>query len=156
MKIELWAIGKTERGWVEEGCAVYLNRLRKYGSTALTILPDVKEKALPPEVLRRKEGETVLKKLEPTDFLVLLDERGLELSSRGFAEWLEGRRGSSAKRLVFLIGGAFGFSEEVRARADEKLSLSKMTMPHQMVRAVFLEQLFRAFSILSNEPYHND
>ncbi len=156
MKIEFWAIGKTERGWVEDGAAVYASRLKKYGAFEAVVLPDVREKSLEPELLKRREGEAILKRLEPTDFLVLLDERGAEFSSRAFAEWIEKLQISGPKRLIFLVGGAFGFSAEVYSRANFQLSLSKMTMPHQMIRIVFLEQLFRAFSILKNEPYHND
>ncbi len=153
-KLEFWAIGKTERGWVEDGAAVYAGRIGRYLPFETVVLPDVKER-LEPEVLKRKEGESVLKRLEPGDFLAILDEAGLQFSSVEFSGWLQSRLASSPKRMVFLIGGAFGFSPEIYSRADAKISLSKMTFPHQLARVMFLEQLFRAFSIARNEPYHN-
>jgi 23S rRNA (pseudouridine1915-N3)-methyltransferase len=153
-KIELWLIGKTERGWTEDGESVYANRLGRYISFEKIVFPEIKER-LEPDILKKKEGENVLKKLLETDFLVLLDERGRDFSSVDFANWLQNRLDLSPKRIVFLVGGAFGFSPEMYARADFKMSISKMTFPHQLIRVLFLEQLYRAFSILKNEPYHN-
>ncbi len=154
-KIELWAIGKSERGWVEDGAAVYAGRIGRYLPFDFVIFPDVREKA-EPNILKKKEGELVLKKLEPGDFLVILDERGQELGSVELSNWLQNRLATGQKRIVFLIGGAFGFSPEIYSRADMKISLSKMTFPHQLIRVMFLEQLYRAFSIAKNEPYHNE
>lgn len=154
MKIEFWQIGKTERGWVEDGCQIYAARVKRYAPFEQVLLPDVREKG-EPDFLKKREGEAVLKKLTEGDLLVLLDENGSEFGSVEFAGWLEKRLASGKKRLVFLVGGAFGFSAEVRARADFQVSLSRLTFPHQLVRIMFLEQLYRAFSILGNEPYHN-
>ena len=154
-KIELWAIGKTERGWVEDGAATYAGRVGRYVSFDFHIFPDVKER-VEPAILKKKEGESVLKKLEPGDFLVLLDEHGREFGSVDFSNWLQNRLADGQKRTIFLIGGAFGFSPEIYSRADLKISLSKMTFPHQLIRVMFLEQLYRGFSIAKNEPYHNE
>lgn len=154
-KIELWAIGKSERGWVEDGAAVYANRIGRYSSFEFFIFPDIRER-VEPVILKKKEGELVLKKLEPGDFLVILDEKGQEFGSVELSNWLQNRLSTGQKRIVFLIGGAFGFSPEIYSRADLKISLSKMTFPHQLIRVMFLEQLYRAFSIAKNEPYHNE
>ncbi len=157
MKTELWCIGKTQEPWLETGIAVYEKRLTRYMPFALVAIPDVKQGgALPPELLMAREGEAVLQRLKPEDRLVLLDERGTRFSSRGFAAWVEQQRLSSPRRLVFLIGGAFGFSEALNRRADQRISLSEMTFSHQMVRLFFVEQLYRAMTILRNEAYHND
>ena len=154
MKIEFWQIGKTERGWVDDGCQIYAARLKRYAAFEQVVLPDSREKG-EPDFLKKKEGESVLKKLSDGDLLVLLDEKGAEFGSVELADWLEKRLASGKKRLVFLVGGAFGFSAEIYARADFQVSLSRLTFPHQLVRVLFLEQLYRAFSILGNEPYHN-
>lgn len=111
---------------------------------------------MPDNVLKEKEGEVILKLLSPGDIMVLLDERGMEIGSRGFADFLNKMMLSGCRKLFFVIGGAYGFSDSVYKRADHKLSLSRMTFPHQLVRLVFAEQLYRAFSILNNEPYHHD
>ena len=156
MKTELWAIGKTNERYLEEGMELYRKRLAHYLKFGLEILPDIKKAGkMNSEQLKNKEGETVLQRLKAGDYLVLLDESGQQYTSESFAEFLGHKLQLSHKRIIFLIGGAFGFSPELYARADGKLSLSRMTFSHQMVRLFFLEQLYRAMTILNNEPYHN-
>ena len=156
MKIELWAIGKTNEKYLETGIEIFEKRLRNYLPFSFVIFPDVKTKYADPVQLKTEEGKALLAKLSPDDFLVLLDEKGLEFSSLGLSTWVERRLSGPGRKMVFLIGGAFGFSPEVYARADEKIALSKLTFSHQMVRLFFLEQLYRAMTILKNEPYHNE
>ena len=156
MKTELWAIGKTSEPYLGEGMALYQKRLGYYLKFGLEIIPDVRKAGkLSPDQLKVKEAESVLRRLQPGDFLVLLDEAGKQHTSESFAGFLNHKMQMSYKRLIFLIGGAYGFSPELYARADGKLSLSRMTFSHQMVRLFFLEQLYRAMTILNNEPYHN-
>ncbi|MCO6493507.1 MAG: 23S rRNA (pseudouridine(1915)-N(3))-methyltransferase RlmH [Phaeodactylibacter sp.] len=156
MKTELWAIGKTSERYLEEGMELYCRRLGHYLRFSLEIIPDIKKAGkLNPEQIKGREGEAVLQRLKPGDYLVLLDESGKQYTSESFAGFLNRQLQLSYKRIVFLIGGAYGFSPELYARADGKLSLSRMTFSHQMVRLFFLEQLYRAMTILNNEPYHN-
>ncbi len=155
MKIELWAIGKTNEKYLEAGIEIFEKRLKNYLPFTFYILPDVKQKTTDGAQLKKKESEIILSKLAPEDFLVLLDEQGREYTSTALAHWLERRLATSQRKMVFLIGGAFGFSPEIYARANEQLALSKLTFSHQMVRLFFLEQLYRAMTILKNEPYHN-
>lgn len=156
MKIELWAIGKTSEKYLEAGIEIFERRLRHYVPFVWAVLPDVKGKFSDNEQLKKKEGEMLLARLSPEDWLVLLDEHGQEHTSVGLAQWLERKLSGPGRRLVFVVGGAFGFSPAVHARANEQLALSKLTFSHQMVRLFFLEQLYRAFTILQNEPYHNE
>lgn len=156
MKTELWAIGKTSERYLEEGIELYSKRLSHYLRFALEIIPDVKKAGKQgPEQLKAREGEAVLQRLRPGDFLVLLDAAGLQYTSEAFAEFIGHKQQLSYKRLIFLVGGAYGFPPELYGRADSRLSLSLMTFSHQMVRLFFLEQLYRAMTILNNEPYHN-
>lgn len=155
MKIELWAIGKTSEKYLETGIEIFEKRLKNYLPFTWTVLPDVKLKSTDGARVKQEEGKMLLAKLNPDDFLVLLDERGQVFTSMELARWLERRLAASHRRLIFLIGGAFGFSPDVYARANEQLALSKLTFSHQMVRLFFLEQLYRAMTILKNEPYHN-
>lgn len=157
MKIELWQTGKTAFPYLEEGAKIYENRLARYLPFQSETLPDVKNaKNLDPPALRAKEGEAVLARLKEDDYLVLLDERGKRFSSVEWAKHLERELMAPHRRIVFLIGGAYGFSPEIYKRANAQLSLSQMTFSHQMVRLFFLEQLYRAMTILRNEPYHNE
>lgn len=156
MKIELWAIGKTNERYLEDGMALYERRLKHYLPFQWQVLPDVKNPGtLSALQLKTKEGETILSKIKEEDLLILLDERGRMLDSPELAGYLDKKLQQSQRRLIFLIGGAYGFSEAVYKRADDRLSLSKMTFSHQMVRLFFLEQLYRAMTILRHEPYHN-
>jgi 23S rRNA (pseudouridine1915-N3)-methyltransferase len=157
MKVELWSIGKTAFSYLEEGMAVYEKRLPHYLPFATAILPDIKNAgSLNPDQLKQKEGELVISRLKKEDLLVLLDERGKQLTSVEFSSFMEQKLQLGSRRLVFLVGGAFGFSEAIYQRSDHKLSLSKMTFSHQMVRLFFLEQLYRAMTILRGESYHNE
>ena len=156
MKVELWAIGKTSEKYLEAGIAIFEKRLKNYLPFSIQVLPDVKEKTADSSRLKKKEGDLVLSKLGADDDLVLLDEKGLEFTSMELSQWLERRLSTSHRKMVFLIGGAFGFSPEIYQRAQEKLALSRLTFSHQMVRLFFLEQLYRAMTILKNEPYHNE
>ncbi|MCC6413410.1 MAG: 23S rRNA (pseudouridine(1915)-N(3))-methyltransferase RlmH [Saprospiraceae bacterium] len=155
MKIELWAIGKTSERYLDEGMAIFEKRLKNYVPVQWQIIPDVKVKTAEARVIKKEEGEKVLAKLQSDDYLVLLDENGKEFTSVELAHWMEKRLNQSPRRLIFLIGGAFGFSDAVYERAQEKISLSRLTFSHQMVRLFLMEQLYRAMTILRNEPYHN-
>lgn len=156
MKVQVYYIGKTQEEYLREGHRVYTDRLRHYLPVAFGIIPDIKKAGkLPPAELRKREGERLLAQLSPGDHLVLLDEGGKQLTSMDFATWIDKKLQQSAHRLVFVVGGAYGFDDAVRRRADATLSLSKMTFSHQMVRLFFAEQLYRAMSILRGEKYHN-
>jgi 23S rRNA (pseudouridine1915-N3)-methyltransferase len=156
MKIELWAIGKTSEKYLENGIEIFEKRLKNYLPFSWTAWPDVKLKTGDSARLKIEEGKMLLQKLQPDDYLVLLDEKGQSFTSMELSRWLERRLGASNRRMIFLIGGAFGFSPDVYARAQEQIALSKLTFSHQMVRLFFLEQLYRAMTILRNEPYHNE
>lgn len=157
MNIDILAIGKTDFAQVEALVADYLKRLNFYTKVTLVILPDPKNRrTLSAEAQKRQEGELILKQLTDGDWLVLLDEKGREMRSMEFADWMQKRMNAGVKRLCFVIGGPYGFSKAVYARANELLSLSRMTFSHQIVRALFAEQLYRAFTILNNEPYHHE
>jgi 23S rRNA (pseudouridine1915-N3)-methyltransferase len=156
MKVEVWAIGKTTESYLETGIGIFEKRLKNYLPFAWTVLPNAKVKSTEGAVLKLEEAKLVLAKLNPDDYLVLLDERGQQHSSVELARWMEQRLSASNRRLIFLIGGAFGFSQEVYTRANAQISLSRLTFSHQMARLFFLEQLYRAMTILRNEPYHNE
>ncbi len=136
--------------------SVYQERLKHYARVEYKELPDVPAKGLTPEVLKEREGEVLMKQLKSDDVVLLLDENGEHFSSRGFAEMLQRRMNSGAKQLVLIIGGAFGFSDAMYARANGKISFSKMTYSHEMIRLLLLEQLYRAHTILKGESYHHD
>ncbi len=156
MTIKLLAIGKTDDHMLQHLIDTYVNRLGHYNKFEVEIIPDLKKtKNLDTNQQKMKEGKLILEKLSPSDFVVLLDENGKQYSSEGFSEYIQKRLNSGMKQLVFIIGGPYGFSEEVYRQAQGKLSLSKMTFSHQMVRLFFVEQLYRAFTILKNEPYHH-
>ncbi len=156
MKIELWAIGKTSEKYLEAGIEIFEKRLKNYLPFSLVVLPNVKVKTIDSQLITKEEGKLILSKLAPDDWLVLLDEQGQQFTSMELSRWLERRLGDSRRKMVFLIGGAFGFSPDVYARSNESLALSKLTFSHQMVRLFCLEQLYRAMTILKNEPYHNE
>jgi len=156
MNIKLLLVGKTDEGSLQGLIDNYVKRLNHYNKFEMEILPDLKNtKSLSTEQQKQKEGKLILEKLGASDFLVLLDENGKQYTSEGFSEYIQKRLNSGMKQLIFVVGGPYGFSEEVYARAQGKLSLSKMTFSHQMVRLFFAEQLYRAFTILKNEPYHH-
>ena len=156
MTIKLLTIGKTDDPSLQDLIDTYISRLGHYNRFELEIIPDLrKTKNLDVEQQKIKEGQLILNKIVPSDYLTLLDENGKQFSSEGFSENIQKRLNSGMKQLIFAIGGPYGFSEEVYNRAQSKLSLSKMTFSHQMVRLFFVEQLYRAFTILKNEPYHH-
>ena len=157
MKIALLTVGKTDRDWVRQGLDIYVSRLKHYIPFSITEIPELKNvSALSREQIKAKEGELILKNVKPADNLVLLDERGKEYSSVEFAKVLQDKINYEGKDIVFVIGGAYGFSEDVYRRANSKMSLSRMTFSHQMVRAIFAEQLYRSFTIIKGEPYHHE
>ena len=157
MNIELIVVGKTDMKEVEALVQMYTKRVNHYVKFAITTLADVRNtKKLSEAEQKRLEGDSILRLLNDSDHLLLLDERGAELRSIEFADLLQRRMSAGTKRLVFVIGGPYGFSDAVYQRANAMLSLSKMTFSHQIVRAIFTEQLYRAFTILKNEPYHHE
>lgn len=156
MKITLFAIGKTDDKNIIALTDMYIKRLSHYINFTLEIIPDIKNsKNLSEAQQKITEGNEILKKLESSDTLILLDENGKTHTSIGFSKFLQKKMNSGLKNLVFVIGGPYGFSEEIYTRANGKLSLSPMTFSHQMVRPFFIEQLYRGFTILRNEPYHH-
>lgn len=156
MKILLFVIGKTDEEYLVTGIKKFVGRLGHYTSFEMKEIPDIRNrKSLNEEQQKKAESFLLLSQLQPGDQVVLLDERGKSYTSVEFSDMIEKQMASGAKRLVFLIGGPYGFAQEVYDRADQKLSLSSMTFSHQMVRLVFVEQLYRAFTILKGEPYHH-
>ncbi|NJK84326.1 MAG: 23S rRNA (pseudouridine(1915)-N(3))-methyltransferase RlmH [Saprospiraceae bacterium] len=156
MKVELWVVGKTNFTYLSEGIALYEKRLKHYLQFELVVLPDVKVSKKESTIqVKTKEGKALLDKCQESDYLVLLDDKGSQFTSEAFATQLERYLQMSVKRIIFVIGGAYGFSEALYQRANAQLSLSKMTFSHQMVRLIFVEQLYRAMTILKNEPYHH-
>ncbi|MET7027767.1 23S rRNA (pseudouridine(1915)-N(3))-methyltransferase RlmH [Sediminicola luteus] len=156
MMIKLLAIGKTDSTHLQELISEYEQRLKHYIKFELDIIPDIKNvKNLSEVQQKEKEGEAILKRLQPTDVLVLLDEHGKQHTSIEFSNYLQKKMNAGIKRMVIVIGGPYGFSEEIYQKAQGKLSLSKMTFSHQMVRLFIVEQIYRAFTILKNEPYHH-
>lgn len=156
MTIKLIAIGKTDNKQLLALIADYQKRLGFYIKFSLEIIPDIKNsKNLSEDLQKQKEGELILKKLSNTDTLILLDENGKQFNSVGFSDYLQKHMNSGIKQLVFVIGGPYGFSDEIYTEAKGKISLSKMTFSHQMIRLFFIEQLYRGFTILRNEPYHH-
>ncbi|MBT8317028.1 MAG: 23S rRNA (pseudouridine(1915)-N(3))-methyltransferase RlmH [Lutibacter sp.] len=157
MKIKLLAIGKTDDKNLQLLTETYQNRLKHYINFEFEIIPDIKNvKNLSETQQKEKEGELILKKLIATDILILLDEKGKEFRSIDFSSYLQKKMNSGIKQLVLVIGGPYGFSETIYKKAQGKISLSKMTFSHQMIRLFFVEQLYRAFTILKNEPYHHE
>jgi len=156
MTIKLLAIGKTDHKQLQQLISEYEKRLKHYVKFDLDIIPDIKNvKNLSESQQKEKEGELILKKLSTTDVLVLLDENGKQHSSVEFSNYLQKKMNSGLKQLVFVIGGPYGFSETIYQKAQGKISLSKMTFSHQMVRLFVVEQIYRGFTILKNEPYHH-
>jgi 23S rRNA (pseudouridine1915-N3)-methyltransferase len=156
MKICLLVIGKTDEAYLQKGIEIFLKRIPHYITFEMKIIPDLKNsKNLSEDQQKEKEGDLIIQQISGSDELFLLDEQGAEYSSSEFARFLEKKMGSGIKRLVFIIGGPYGFSGTVYAKANGKLSLSRMTFSHQMVRLIFAEQLYRALTILKGEPYHH-
>ena len=157
MKITLLTVGKTDKDWVKQGIDIYVSRLKHYIPFTINEIPELKNvSALSKGQIKVREGELILKNVKPTDDVILMDEHGKEYTSVDFASILQRKISLEGKDMVFVIGGAYGFSEEVYKRANSKISLSKITFSHQMVRAIFTEQLYRAFTIMRGEPYHHE
>jgi len=156
MKTSFLVIGKTTEDYLKEGIGIYENRLKNYLTFEIKTIPEIKKAAgLSLEQQKTFEGKLLLDNILPGDYVILLDEGGKELSSTDFANFLQKKMLQSIKCMIFVVGGAYGFSKEMYSRANEKISLSKMTYSHQMVRLIFVEQLYRAMTILKNEPYHH-
>ncbi len=157
MKITLLVIGKTDASYLQEGIELYAKRIKRYINFELHVIPDIKKgKNMAVELQKEKEGELILSKLTPGKELHLFDEKGKNYSSREFSVFLEQKMLGSVKELLLVVGGPYGFSEKVQKKALSKISLSKLTFSHQMVRLLCVEQIYRAFTILRGEPYHHD
>jgi len=157
MNVELWMIGKTDLPYWREAQDEYVRRLTHYLPFSLRIIPDVKNAARLTESQQKvQEGQQILKALQSSDQCVLLDEKGIEYTSIGFSVYFSKRLQQASKRLIFVIGGPYGFSDAVYVRASDRISVSRMTFSHQMVRVIFLEQLYRSMTIIRGEPYHHE
>lgn len=157
MKFILLMIGKTTSNSLIQLEDEYKRRLTHYTSFESTVIPDIKNaKNLSTSEIKEREADLMFKQIDASDEIILLDDKGKEFTSSGFSQFVEKKMMSSTKRVVFIIGGAYGFSDRIYQRANGRLSLSKMTFSHQMVRTIFLEQLYRAFTILKGEPYHHE
>ncbi len=157
MKIKFVLIGKSSFRFVETGIEMYKERLKRLADFELIIIPDLKNtKKMSQEQIKVKEGALIIKTLTNSDFVVLLDEKGRSLNSLKFANFLENKLLASTKQLVFIVGGAYGFSKEIYKRGNFLLSLSEMTFSHQIIRLFFMEQIYRAFTIIKGLPYHNE
>lgn len=155
MKCALWVIGKTSESYLKEGCAVYVKKLPHYLPFEYLEIPDLKLGNASAEQIKKEEEKIILNKLSSGDHLILLDEKGKEFSSPQFAHYLQKKMNSVSGNLIFLIGGAFGFSDKIYERAQDKIALSQMTLSHQMVRLFALEQLYRGMTIIKGEKYHH-
>jgi 23S rRNA (pseudouridine1915-N3)-methyltransferase len=157
MKTTLLVIGKTEEKWLIEGIEVYLNRLKHYTSFELKVVPELKNtKSLSQAQQKKAEADILLKQIKNTDYVLLLDEHGKTYSSVGFSKFIDKLQINSTSSMVLIVGGPYGFDESLHQRANGKISLSEMTFSHQMVRLIFVEQLYRAYTILKGEPYHHE
>ena len=156
MRFSFWSVGKNHEPYVKAGVEEFTHRISNYYKVEWTIIPQPKNAGMLSEMdLKKKEGETILQWLEKDDYLIALDERGKQLSSEGLATFVQSRANESTKRIIFLIGGAFGLDEAVLKRANYKWSLSQLVFPHQLVRLILAEQVYRACTILKNEKYHH-
>jgi len=157
MKITFLTVGKTEDAYLKEGIDKYVKRLKHYTKLELAEIPELKNtKALSPVQQKAKEAELILKKITPLDFVILMDEKGTEFTSSQFAAYINKKEVTTSANLIFIIGGPYGFDASVYQRANDKISLSRMTFSHQMVRLFFVEQLYRAYTIMKGEPYHHE
>lgn len=157
MKIALLQVGKTSEKYLTDGISTFEERVRKYTAFEIFTIPDIRDtRNMPASEQKSREGEKVLQFFKSDDYIVILDDKGKEFSTIEFSSWLEKMFMSQKKRIVFVIGGAWGFSDEVYRMADMSLSLSRLTFSHQMVRLLFLEQLYRAFTVIKGEPYHHE
>lgn len=156
MKIVLIFVGKTVEEWLKQGIQNYVERIGHFTTFEIQIIPDLKNtKNMETSIQKEREGESIIKLLQRGDHVILLDDKGLEMTSEQMSVWIDKKISLSVKRIVFIVGGPYGFSKDVYDIANEKLSLSKMTFSHQMVRLIFVEQLYRAFTIINGMPYHH-
>ncbi len=155
MKIEIWWTGKTFQDFTQKGYTEFMGRIRKFTAIDIVEFPETKGISQPAQQ-KSAEADKILTKLKNDDFLVLLDEKGKTFNSVEFADFIEKKATHSTKKMVFLIGGAYGFDERLYERANDKLSLSRMTFSHQLIRLIFMEQLYRAYTIIHHFPYHNE
>ena len=157
MKILFLVIGKTDESYLETGIGKYIKRLEHYIPFEMKVIPDIKNrKTLTEEQQKKAEGDLILSQLNPGDDLILLDEKGKTFTSVMFSQWIEKQMNAGSKRIIFVVGGPYGFSKEVYDKCKFKISLSEMTFSHQMVRLIFIEQLYRAMNILNGGPYHHE
>ncbi len=156
MVIRILTMGRTRHAYVREGVELYMSRLAHYSRVEFVEIPDQPHKSGLPDQTRQREGESILRHIRPEDHVVLLDENGKSFSSTEWATWIQKQMNAGTRTLVFIVGGAYGFSEEVRKRSNQSVSLSKMTFPHDLVRVIMVEQLYRAFTILKGENYHHE
>ena len=157
MKISLLLIGKTNSKFLIDGIQEYVKRLSFYIPFSIKYINDAKNnRKLSHDQQKQQEGNLILNALEKSDYVVLLDEHGTEFTSMEFARYIEKKQSAVQRQLVFIVGGPYGFSEDVKKRANEKISMSKMTFSHEMIRLIFVEQLYRAMTIINNEPYHHE
>ncbi len=157
MKIKFILIGKTSFNFVDEGIKMYLQRIKRFVDFEIITIPDLKNtKKLNPVQIKEKEGSLILKQLKTNDFLILLDEKGKSLNSVEFAGFISNKQDAGTKQLSFVVGGAYGFSQDLYKRANYLLSLSAMTFSHQIIRLFFMEQIYRAYTIIKGLPYHNE
>lgn len=157
MEIQLIAIGKTTINYVADGIAEFEKRLSHYTTFSIKCLPDIRNTRNISQIQQKEaEGKLLLAEINASDYVILLDEHGVEYTSMQFAAYLQKRMSSGCRRILFIVGGPYGFSEDVYSRANSKMSLSLLTFPHELVRLLYVEQLYRAFTILRNEPYHHE
>lgn len=157
MEICVINVGKTNASWIKEGIDLFESRIVKYIKYSSISIPDIKNsRNLSIDTIKEEEGKLILQNLSSSDLVVLMDEKGKELSSREFSEWIQKQMNSGRKRLTIIIGGPYGFSESVYKKADSKLALSKMTFTHEMAKLILTEQIYRGMTLLKGEPYHHD
>lgn len=157
MEICILSVGKISASWIKQGIDQYESRILKYIKFTQWVIPDIKSsKSLSKEIIKEEEGKLLLNNITSSDFVVIMDEKGIELTSRSFSEWIQKQMNSGRKRLVFVIGGPYGFSNEIYKRADYKIALSKFTFTHEMAKLILTEQIYRGMTILKGEPYHHD
>jgi len=157
MRIKFVLVGRTDQTWLNMGIDEYLSRIRKYIPFEIILINNIKNRAkMPEQMIKKMEGEKILEKISEKDIVILLDERGKSFTSKEFAIFIQKQISSGTRNIIFVSGGAYGFSEEVYARKNFMVSLSDLTFSHQMVRLIFAEQLYRALTIINNEPYHHE
>ncbi len=155
MKLEIWWIGKTFQDFTHKGYLEYIKRIQKFTDIEILEIADIKGQSNPKSI-KNLEAEKILSKLKSDVFLILLDEKGKQFSSVEFADFIQQKDNQAIKKIIFLIGGAYGFDDKIYERANAQLSLSKMTYSHQLIRLIFMEQLYRAYTIIHGFPYHNE